>query len=127
MAFFPDLLFTLISLILILNPMHHSTYAFHPIYALVSSFIMFILYAMVCWLNPFVMYGDESSFEESDTWLKIAFAETGLQVVLCLLWGAMMVFSCIAVHKWRMAKKNGAVKMETLQGREENDGHDGRV
>jgi hypothetical protein len=120
MALIPDIVLTLVSLILILNPMHHSTYAFHPVFALVSSFFIMALYVQVCWLNPLSALSNEVGFNHQTTWENIVLAETGLEAVICLLWVAMLVYSCIAVHKWRMAKKSGAVNMGTMVREERN-------
>lgn len=118
MALIPDVVLTLVSFILILNPMHHSTYSFHPIFALVSSFVMMAMYAQVCWLNPLIALSNEVAFDYSESWQKIVFAETAFECVICFLWIAMLVYSCVAVHKWRMGKKNGEVKMASLEREE---------
>lgn len=123
MAYFPDLLFTLVSLVLILNPMHRATYAFHPVFALVQSLIMFLMWAVVSGLNPALAYSEETFFKKRREWEQIAYAETGFQVAVCLLWVAMLALSCIVVHRWRGAKKSVDVRMETLKG----DEHAGRV
>ncbi|KAF2824494.1 hypothetical protein CC86DRAFT_371811 [Ophiobolus disseminans] len=116
LALIPDVLVTLTSLVLILNPLHHSTYSFHPIFALVSSIFLLSLYVNVCWLNPLIAYSNEVSFHNHQIWNKIVFAETAFEVVLCLCWIAMMGFSCVAVHKWRMAKKAEKRAVGDLQG-----------
>jgi hypothetical protein len=127
MAYFPDLLFTLISLVLILNPMHRATYAFHPVFALVQSLVMAIMWAAVSGTNPALAWSEETFFEQRQEWEQIAYAETGFQVAVCLLWGAMVVLSCIAVHRWRSAGKNGDVRMEQVKGGNGNDAYDERV
>lgn len=106
-ALIPDVVLTVVTLVLILNPLHHSTYSFHPIFALTSSLIMFIIYVQASWLNPFIAYANEVSFNNSSQWLTLVYAETGFQVALCLAWVAMVVCSCVAVHKWRVGRKEG--------------------
>jgi hypothetical protein len=118
MALVPDVLVTVFSLVLILNPMHHATYSFHPVFALVSSFVVMALYVQVCWLNPLVALSSEVAFYNRDVWEKIAFAETAFESIICILYIAMLVYSCIAVHRWRKAKKNKAVHMGRLSGDE---------
>lgn len=66
---------------------------------------MFLLYVQVCWLNPLLAYSNEVGFHNVSKWYDLAYAETGVQVVLCLFWLALMVCSCMAVHKWKEAKK----------------------
>jgi hypothetical protein len=127
MAYFPDLLFTLVSHILILNPMHRATYAFHPVFALVQSLIMFLMWAAVSGLNPALAYSEETFFEKRREWGQIAYVEAGFQVAVCLLWVAMLVLSCVAVHRWRGAKKSENVRIGALDGRKESDGHAERV
>jgi hypothetical protein len=121
MAYFLDLLCTLISLVLILNPMHRATYAFHPVFALVQSLIMAIMWAAVSGTNPSLAWSEETFFEQRHEWEQIAYAETGFQVAICLLWGAMVVLSCIAVHRWRSAGKGGNVRMGPVKGRQGDD------
>jgi len=107
LALIPDVLFTLLSLVVILNPLHHSTYSFHPVFALVSSLVMLSLYVNVCWLNPMIAYSNEVTFHREQIWEKITWAETGMEAVLCLCWIGMMGASCVAVHGWRVEKKRG--------------------
>ncbi|KAF1913175.1 hypothetical protein BDU57DRAFT_521894 [Ampelomyces quisqualis] len=114
MALIPDITLALISFILILNPVQHSIYSFHPVFALMSSFVMMVLYVQVCWLNPLIALSNKVVFNHQTAWENIVFAETGLESVICLLCIAMLVYSCIAVHKWRIARKGGMVKMGTL-------------
>jgi hypothetical protein len=104
-ALIPDALLTILTLILILNPLHHATYSFHPVFALVSSLVMMGLYVSVAFMNPFMAYSSEVPFRFSDKWYTLAFVEAGVQGLLSLLCLAMVVYSCLAVHKWRMAKK----------------------
>ncbi|KAH7382608.1 hypothetical protein DE146DRAFT_760445 [Phaeosphaeria sp. MPI-PUGE-AT-0046c] len=118
MALIPDVIVTVASLVLILNPMNHATYSFHPVFALVSSFIVMALYVQVCWLNPLIALSNEVAFYNSDVWKKIVYAETAFEGIICILYIAMLVYSCIAVHKWRMAKKSGSVYMDR-PGRDE--------
>jgi hypothetical protein len=126
-----DLLLTIISLVLILNPLHRATYAFHPVFALVQSLIMWLLWATVSASNASLAWSEETFFEHRREWEQIAFAETGFQAAIFLLWVAMMVLSCIAVHRWRRAKKGakkvGDVRMEQVKGGQGNDVHDERV
>ncbi|OAL03397.1 hypothetical protein IQ06DRAFT_344654 [Phaeosphaeriaceae sp. SRC1lsM3a] len=118
MALIPDVLLTLASLVLILNPMHHATYSFHPVFALVSSFVVMALYVQVCWLNPLIAGSNEVGFYNQDVWEKIVYAETAFQGIICILYIVMVVYSCVTVHNWRMAKKNKAVHMGRLDGDE---------
>ncbi|KAH4408600.1 hypothetical protein HBH92_146800 [Parastagonospora nodorum] len=107
LALIPDLVYTIIAFFLILNPMHHSTYSFHPIFALVGSVLTVCLYVQVCWLGPFLAYANEVQFPNEDAWQSIVYAEAGIQVVLLLMWAGMMGLSAVAVHKWRAGKKGG--------------------
>lgn len=120
LALIPDVLVTIVSLVLILNPMHHATYSFHPVFALVSAFILWALYMQACWLNPLIARANEVGFYNMDEWEKIVYAETAFQCIICILYFTMFVYSCIAVDRWRMAKKmakqNGAVQMGRLSG-----------
>jgi hypothetical protein len=120
LALVPDVLVTIVSLVLILNPMHHATYSFHPVFALVSSFILWALYVQACWLNPLIALANEVAFYNMDVWEKIVYAETAFQGIICILYFTMFVYSCIAVDRWRkakkLAKKNGAVHMGRLSG-----------
>ncbi|KAH7064127.1 hypothetical protein BKA63DRAFT_428289 [Paraphoma chrysanthemicola] len=104
-ALIPDVILTLIYLILIFNPLHHSTYSLHPVFALVASICMLGLYATVCWLNPFIMLCNEIGFPNVEKWYLIVWAETGMQATLALMWIAMMISSCRAVHAWRKGRK----------------------
>jgi hypothetical protein len=115
-ALIPDVLLTIVTLVLILNPLHNATYSFHPIFALVSSLVMMGLYVSVAALNPIIAYSDETTFDNSGKWLNLTLAEMGVQAVLELLYLVMMVYSCVAVHKWRMAKK-GTGKGEDIEMR----------
>jgi hypothetical protein len=85
--------------------MHHSTYSFHPIFALVGSVLTVCLYIQVCWLGPFLAYANEVQFPNEDAWQSIVYAEAGIQVVLLLMWAGMMGLSAVAVHKWRAGKR----------------------
>jgi hypothetical protein len=122
LALIPDLLLTLVSLVLILNPMHHSTYSFHPVFALVTSFVMMSLYVNVSWLNHIVAMSREVWFVNADTWESLVLVETGFQGVLCIVWIVLVGYSCAAVHWWRKEKRGAAVKLGRLdkQGGLEN-------
>jgi membrane protein YdbS with pleckstrin-like domain len=78
------------------------------------------LYVQVCWLCPLIALSNEVGFDGQNSWENLALAETGFEAVICLLWMAMMVYSCMAVHKWRMAKKSGAIKMGAMTRGERN-------
>jgi hypothetical protein len=110
MALIPDVIVTIVYLVLILNPMHHSTYSLHPVFALVSSIVMMAMYANVTWLNVFIARSNEVGFHRSEVWEKLVYAETAFEGVICLLWIAMLVYSCVAVDKWRRAKKVGSAE-----------------
>jgi hypothetical protein len=120
LALIPDVIVTLLYLVLIFNPLHDSTYSLHPIFALVTSIAMIVLYANVCWLNPMIAYSNEVGFHNMQIWEKITWVETGFEVVLCLCWIAMMVGSCVAVHRWRIAQK--AAEDERRRGLERRGG-----
>ncbi|KAF2023039.1 hypothetical protein EK21DRAFT_81721, partial [Setomelanomma holmii] len=104
-ALIPDILVTLLTLILLLNPLHHATYSFHPVFALVSSFCMFGLYVGVCFLNPLFALSNEVAFHNMDIWERIVFVETGFEGVICLCWVGMMGLSAVAVHRWRVGRR----------------------
>ncbi|KAH7072507.1 hypothetical protein FB567DRAFT_633394 [Paraphoma chrysanthemicola] len=105
LALIPDIILTLIYLILILNPLHRSTYSLHPVFALVASICMLGPYATVCWLNPMIAMSNEVGFPNMEKWEQIMWAETGMQALLALMWIEMMIASCVAVHKWRKGRK----------------------
>jgi hypothetical protein len=115
-------LVTFVTLVLILNPLHHSTYSLHPVFALVSSFCMMGLYVSVCWLNPLFALSNEVGFHNSQVWEKIVFAETGFEAVLCLCWIGMLVLSCVAVHRWRSGRRGGVVRMGRVEARGSEQG-----
>jgi hypothetical protein len=112
-------LLTLLTCVLILNPTHHATYSFHPVFALSSSVIMMSLYVAVCLFNPLMAYSNEVWFHNFDAWEKLVLAETGVQAVIWILWVVMIGFSCKAVHEWRQLKRGGSVKMDSFRGGEE--------
>jgi len=39
--------------------------------------------------------------------MSLVWFEVVLQAFLTLMWLAMMVYSCVAVHRWRKTKKMG--------------------
>jgi hypothetical protein len=127
LALIPDVLLTMVSIILILNPMHHSTYSFHPVFALVTSLVMMSLYVNVCWLNPIVAMSSEVWFYNADVWDNLALAETGMQSILCIVWIVLMGYSCAAVHGWRKEKKRADVKMGRLEEQGGVGNEEGRV
>jgi hypothetical protein len=92
---------------------------------------MWLLWATVSASNASLAWSEETFFEHRREWEQIAFAETGFQAAIFLLWVAMMVLSCIAVHRWRRAKKGakkfGDMRMEPVKGGQGNDVHDERV
>jgi hypothetical protein len=126
-ALIPDALLTLVSLVLILNPMHHSTYSFHPVFALTTSLIMMSLYINVVWLNPIIALSNEIDFPHSSAWYNMALTETGIQVLLCITWILLMGYSCAAVRNWRATKNPKAVKMARIEVQEGNESENGRV
>jgi hypothetical protein len=110
-ALIPNVLLTIVSLFLIINPLHHSAYSFHPIFALNISVFMFGLYVAICTVHVILVYSNELGFDNVTMWYGITYIEVGSQSVLALFYLAMMVYSCIAVHKWRMAKKRVIVEL----------------
>jgi hypothetical protein len=127
MALIPDVIVTLVSFVLILNPMHHSTYSFHPVFALVSSIAFMALWLTVSWLNPFIAVASEVDFHHRSVWEKLVFAETAFEAVLCLLWIAMLVYSSVAVDRWRIAKKIGNASIGRALGNEEGVSGESKV
>lgn len=104
MALIPDIVLTILSAFLMAYPSHRPTSWFHPVFALVSSIFLFSIYLQVCWLNIIVAYSDE---RQRGSWMSLVWFEVVLQAFLTLMWLAMMVYSCVAVHRWRKTKKMG--------------------
>ncbi|KAH8729085.1 hypothetical protein GQ44DRAFT_607729, partial [Phaeosphaeriaceae sp. PMI808] len=123
-AYIPDVLLTIVTLVLIFNPLHHSTYSFHPVFALSSSLVMVCLYVALSFMDPLYALSNEVPFSNSEVWEYVVFVETGVQCAIGILWILMVVYSSIAVHKWRMAKKSAGVevKMGSVEGARSEEG-----
>jgi hypothetical protein len=101
-ALIPDLFVTTISVFLIIDVL--PALSFHPIFALIVSVSMFFLYVAICAINISLVAANEIGLINVESWYSITYGEAMFQVILALCYLAMFVYSCIAVHKWRMAK-----------------------
>lgn len=121
MALIPDLLTSLITIILILNPLHKATISYHPIYALISSFCLFALYTNCAWLNWLVPYSNEVNFAGRDAWEKLCLAELAMESLVALMWFVMFVLACVATRRWDVGRRkcgNESIKMARVGGEE---------
>lgn len=99
---------------------------FHPVFALTQALVVFCLYPSALSLNLIVVYSDETGYSYIDAWQGLCWGEMGMQGILALLWMALVICACIAVHKWRGAKvqeRSTVVKgdIELREGQERKD------
>jgi hypothetical protein len=73
----------------------------HPIAALVASFILFGLWTSGAALNAIIIASVEVGFVNLNNWYKLCYAEVGFQASMAILYAVMMGFSGNAVHMWR--------------------------
>ncbi|PSN63754.1 hypothetical protein BS50DRAFT_88067 [Corynespora cassiicola Philippines] len=98
-ALFPDLLFTIITIVCIY------TGKLHPVTSLVVSIFGFGLYPVACFFNIITVYSNEYPFDGRESWYALGYAEAAFQAILALFYLALMVVSAIAVHRWRKLKR----------------------
>ncbi|KAF2661909.1 hypothetical protein K491DRAFT_710336 [Lophiostoma macrostomum CBS 122681] len=77
----------------------------HPIFALVGSICGFGLWLSFAVLDAIVAYSGEFYFTHMDSWESLCYAESGLMAVMTMLYVAMLVFSSMAVHRYRKSKQ----------------------
>lgn len=100
---------------------------FHPIYALIQSLVLSILYPIILSFNAIVVASDESGMDHISTWQALCYGEMGLQAALMVCWVGMVVCSCVAVHEGRRGKgeeriRGWAREEVELKGVERRDG-----
>ncbi|KAF2002229.1 hypothetical protein P154DRAFT_521059 [Amniculicola lignicola CBS 123094] len=96
---FPELVYTIYSLWAI------SASKFHPVTAISCSTIMFCLWTSGAFLMIFLAMSSELMYEMNYAWERLCYGEGGLMLAIAALYIAMMVFSGIAVHRWRAEKR----------------------
>jgi tetrahydromethanopterin S-methyltransferase subunit D len=74
--------------------------------ALVASICGVGFWLIAALLNVFTVYVTEYAFDDDPPWYTIRYVEATMQVVFSIIFSVMMGFAAVAVHKWRMAKKN---------------------
>lgn len=84
---------------------------------------MFGLYVAICAVHVILVYSNESSFDNVRMWYGLTYMEVMAQCMFALLYLAMMVYSCIAVHNWRMANWIVSVTLRNMNGQ---SGYDSR-
>lgn len=104
LALLPDILSVLLTQTLL--PKQH----FYPIYALTQALVLFCLYPSIFTINLIIVYSDETGHPYIDTWQRLCWSEMGLQAVLMVMWTALVIYACIAVHKWRGVKAKEVLK-----------------
>jgi hypothetical protein len=94
--------------------------AYHPITAITTSCIFFCLWVITALLNAFLSYSSELSFPRNIDWGNICYGEAGLQGLGALLYAGMIVFSGIAVHRYRKekdAQKTANIHVKLVESR----------
>ncbi|KAF2264067.1 hypothetical protein CC78DRAFT_580810 [Lojkania enalia] len=107
MTLVADLLLTPTTYFLIYRNMYH------PVTALVTSVVFFCLWLCGTLFNGFLAYSNELFFVKNTQWKNLCYGETGLQGVIDLLYGVMIGFAAVAVHRWRKGRKEGIAKVES--------------
>lgn len=72
-------------------------------------------------LNPLIAWSNELGFYNRDVWEKLAFVETGLQGIIGLCYIGMILFSSVALHRWRVGKRGIEQLGEDGKGRDSVD------
>lgn len=109
----PEIIHTVLQIYLIV------TSRFHPTFALTGSCILFVCWMTSALINAFLAYSNEISFEHHDEWLRLCWGEVGMQSFMALLYIPMVVFSGVAVHWYRMSRKEDGMKWKVADGERE--------
>jgi hypothetical protein len=115
LALIPDIINTIYTLIYLLQPSPSAFWGLHLIAVLMFNIIMLGLYLSAAFFNALHTYSNESGCYLEDQWQSVGYADVGVQSVLGLCYVGMVGWGGVAVHWWRVGRKEGKIKGDCME------------